>query len=122
MERGIRAELSMHVSGFTVDLNLFLQVIVAVFVIALGVLHLVRNTASKYFVVDASFADSAASSSNHTPKMPGFITKGDACAVCGDSTTKQCAGCKLIRYWYCLFLLLFFTFFMCIDVFWDFLF
>ncbi|KAL7187156.1 hypothetical protein ACSBR1_037260 [Camellia fascicularis] len=97
----------MHVSGFPLDLNWFLQFIVTAFIIAFGLLHLVKNTASKYFMVDANF-DSPDPSSSPPPlgrgggegrKMPGVsATAADSCVVCGNSTTKQCSGCKLVRY------------------------
>ncbi|GMQ02672.1 hypothetical protein CsSME_00048786 [Camellia sinensis var. sinensis] len=97
----------MHVSGFPLDLNWFLQFIVTAFIIAFGLLHLVKNTASKYFMVDANF-DSPDPSSSPPPlgrgggegrKMPRVsATAADSCVVCGNSTTKQCSGCKLVRY------------------------
>lgn len=89
----------MHVSGVPLDFNWFLQFIVTAFVIAFGLLHLVKNTASKYFMVDATFDSSASSAldGGGTTKMPPPPTR-DACAVCGNSTTKQCSGCKRVRY------------------------
>uniref|UniRef100_A0A5B6YGP5 Putative ubiquitin carboxyl-terminal hydrolase 18 n=1 Tax=Davidia involucrata TaxID=16924 RepID=A0A5B6YGP5_DAVIN len=91
----------MHVSGFPVDLNWFLQFIVTAFIIALGLLQLVKNTASKYFVVDANFESSDTASPDgdrRDRQMPGVIRTGDACEVCGNLTKKQCSGCKLVRY------------------------
>ena len=82
----------MHVSGFPLDLNWFLQFIVTALVIAFGLLHLVKNTASKYFMVDANF-DSLDSRKMRPPAA-------DSCVVCGNLTTKQCSGCKLVKYWY----------------------
>lgn len=58
----------MHVGGITVDLNWLLQFIFAVFLIGLGLLYLVKNTASKYFEVDANFeggGQSAAADTNN---------------------------------------------------------
>ncbi|PSS20979.1 Ubiquitin carboxyl-terminal hydrolase [Actinidia chinensis var. chinensis] len=80
----------MHVSGFPLDLNWFLQFIVTALVIAFGLLHLVKNTASKYFMVDANF------DSLDARKMPP--PAADSCVVCGNLTTKQCSGCKLVKY------------------------
>ncbi|KAL6985113.1 ubiquitinyl hydrolase 1 [Sarracenia purpurea var. burkii] len=90
----------MHVSGFPLDLNWFLQFIVTAFFIALGLLHLVKNTASKYFMVDANFesSDSASASPTNGRKMPGVVHTDDSCVVCGNLTKKQCSGCKLVRY------------------------
>ncbi|GFZ08201.1 ubiquitin-specific protease 18 [Actinidia rufa] len=80
----------MHVFGFPLDLNWFLQFIVTALVIAFGLLHLVKNTASKYFVVDANF------DSLDARKMPP--PTADSCVVCGNLTTKQCSGCKMVKY------------------------
>ena len=101
----------MHVSGFSLDLNWFLQFIFTSFVVALGLLHLVKNTASKYFVVDANFEGggggvaevgdvSVPGGSRSDPNiMPGVSGTGDSCLVCGKLGTKQCSGCKTVRYW-----------------------
>ncbi|KAK9274043.1 hypothetical protein L1049_018857 [Liquidambar formosana] len=103
----------MHVAGLSLDLNWFLQFIFTAFVIALGLLHVVKNTASKYFVVDANFeggGDSAAMApdggcggggggrSDRTGGMPGVSGTSDACVVCGSSGAKRCSGCKAVRY------------------------
>ncbi|KAA8525814.1 hypothetical protein F0562_007669 [Nyssa sinensis] len=91
----------MHVSGFPVDLNWFLQFIFTAFIIVLGLLQLVKNTASKYFVVDANFESSDTASPDgdgRDQKMPGVIGTGDACEVCGNLGKKKCSGCKLVRY------------------------
>ncbi|XP_059658289.1 ubiquitin carboxyl-terminal hydrolase 18 [Cornus florida] len=87
----------MHVSGFSLDLNWFIQFIVTAFIFALGVLHLVKNTASKYFVVDANF-ESSYSDPDAARNLPGVIAMGDACVVCGNFTKKHCSGCKRVRY------------------------
>lgn len=92
----------MHVSGFTVDLNWFLQFIVTAFIVAVGLLYLVKNTASKYFVVDSGF-DSSDADRRRDPaaaeaSMPGVISTADACVVCGKLTTKHCSACKIERY------------------------
>lgn len=95
----------MHVSALSVDLNWLVQFVFTAFVIALGLLHIVKNTASKYFVVDANFEGGAGESTaallvsdNHRSRMPGVSGAGDACAICGDFGKKQCSGCKLVRY------------------------
>ncbi|XP_059645667.1 ubiquitin carboxyl-terminal hydrolase 18-like [Cornus florida] len=89
----------MHVSGFPVDLNWFLQFIITALVIAFGLLHLVKNTLSKYFVVDANFESSDHQASLDSDlNMPGVIGTGDTCVVCGNLGTKKCSGCKLVRY------------------------
>ncbi|PON61618.1 Ubiquitinyl hydrolase [Trema orientale] len=84
----------MHVAGVTLDLNWFLQFIFTLFIIAVGLLHLVKNTASKYFEVDASFEGDP---SDRTP-MPGVLMDDLACVVCGNSGPKKCSRCKAVRY------------------------
>ncbi|XP_011082032.1 ubiquitin carboxyl-terminal hydrolase 18 [Sesamum indicum] len=93
----------MHVAA---DLNWFLQFIVVAFAGAFGLLYLVRNTASRYFVVDSSFDSSAADySSLDRRKRENMAEAGvgaaegfDSCAVCGLLTKKQCARCKMVKY------------------------
>ncbi|KAF9661996.1 hypothetical protein SADUNF_Sadunf18G0007300 [Salix dunnii] len=94
----------MHVGGITVDLNWLLQFIFTVFVIGLGLLYLVKNTASKYFEVDASFE---AAESNHTVIDPSIVNQAMEteegsfrCVNCGNSGTKKCSRCKSVRYWH----------------------
>ena len=84
----------MHVAvGVSLDLNGFLRLILTLFVVAFGLLHLVKNTASKYFEVDANFED-------RTAQMPGVpINDNPACAVCGAHGVKTCSRCKAVRYW-----------------------
>ncbi|PON73149.1 Ubiquitinyl hydrolase [Parasponia andersonii] len=84
----------MHVAGVTLDLNWFLQFIFTLFIIAVGLLHLVKNTASKYFEVDASFEGDP---SDRTP-MPAVLMDDLACVVCGNSGPKKCSRCKAVRY------------------------
>ncbi|GMH11773.1 hypothetical protein Nepgr_013614 [Nepenthes gracilis] len=98
----------LHVSAFSLDLNWFLQFLFTAFVVSLGLLHLLKNTASKYFVVDASFDSSDSASSTTTtsslsPKdspMPGLphSVEDERCAVCGKSGSKKCSRCKAVRY------------------------
>ncbi|KAG5225134.1 ubiquitin carboxyl-terminal hydrolase [Salix suchowensis] len=92
----------MHIGGITVDLNWLLQFIFTVFVIGLGVLYLVKNTASKYFEVDASFE---AAESNHTVIDPSIVNQAMEaeegsfrCVNCGNFGTKKCSRCKSVRY------------------------
>ncbi|KAI9377943.1 hypothetical protein POPTR_018G009500v4 [Populus trichocarpa] len=92
----------MHVGGITVDLNWLLQFIFTVFIIGLGLLHLVKNTASKYFEVDANFE---AAESNHTVIDPSIVNQAmeaeeDSlrCVNCGISGSKTCSRCKSVRY------------------------
>ena len=94
----------MHVGGITVDLNWLLQFIFTAFVIGLGLLYLVKNTASKYFEVDASFE---AAESNHTVIDPSIVNQAMEaeegsfrCVNCGNSGTKKCSRCKSVRYWH----------------------
>ncbi|KAF3446138.1 hypothetical protein FNV43_RR11317 [Rhamnella rubrinervis] len=86
----------MHVAGVTLDLNWFLQFIFTVFIIAVGLLHLLKNTASKYFEVDANFEGGG----DHTDRtaMPGVLMDDLACVVCGNSGGRRCSRCKAVRY------------------------
>jgi ubiquitin carboxyl-terminal hydrolase 36/42 len=93
----------MHVGGITVDLNWLLQFIFTVFVIGLGLLHLVKNTASKYFEVGANFE---AAESSHTAIDPNIINQAveaeedsSICGNCGGFGSKKCSRCKSVRYW-----------------------
>lgn len=92
----------MHVGGITVDLNWFLQLIFTLFIIALGLLHLVKNTASKYFEVDANFEGGGGGSTYRNRSVPTIHmeTEGSSCANCGNHGTKKCSRCKSVRYWY----------------------
>ncbi|XP_062101166.1 ubiquitin carboxyl-terminal hydrolase 18 [Humulus lupulus] len=85
----------MHVAGVSLDLNWFLQVIFTVFLIAVGLLHLVKNTASKYFEVGANFE--GGDTTDRSP-MPGVLLEDLACVVCGNSGPKKCSRCKAVRY------------------------
>lgn len=81
------------------DLNWFLQLIFSVLFIAIGLHTLVKNTASRYFEVDANFEG------DHPPptsaSMPGVLNVDDpVCAVCASHATKKCSRCKAVRYWY----------------------
>ncbi|VVA11679.1 PREDICTED: ubiquitin [Prunus dulcis] len=85
----------MHVAGVNLDLNWFLQFIFTAFIIAFGLLHFVKNTASKYFEVDANFE--GGDHSDRT-QMPGALMEDPVCAVCGNSGPKKCSRCKAVRY------------------------
>lgn len=95
----------MHVEA---DLNWFLQFIVLALLGAFALLYLVRNTASRYFVVDSNFDSSAADYSSldrrkrdNMAEATGGAAEGfDSCAVCGLLTKKFCARCKMVKYWY----------------------
>ncbi|XP_040998468.1 ubiquitin carboxyl-terminal hydrolase 18-like [Juglans microcarpa x Juglans regia] len=87
----------MLVSAVPLDLNWFVQFIFTVFVIAVGLLHLVKNTASKYFEVGANF-EAAGDRSDPAP-MPGVLMDDSfVCANCGNPATKKCSRCKAVRY------------------------
>lgn len=79
------------------DLNWFLQLILTVFFIAFGLLYVVKNTASKYFEVDANFEGT----DRNRTVMPSIPMEADdiSCAVCGNPGDKKCSRCKSVRYW-----------------------
>lgn len=102
-----------------VDLNWLLQFIVTLFVVAFGLLHVLRNTASKYFLADdengssdnctgvSGWSSTMAMAMNFnrqntttatTMTARDFASEGDACAVCGNPTKKKCSGCKMVMY------------------------
>ena len=106
--------------GGGLDLNWFLQFLFTLFIIAVGLLHLVKNTASKYFEVDANFesttprdtaiviensssttnnSSSSSSSSDHLHLSSPMPNGDTACAHCHNPATKKCSGCKAVRYW-----------------------
>ncbi|KAM0968015.1 hypothetical protein ACFX13_016748 [Malus domestica] len=86
----------MHVAGVSLDLNWFLHFIFTVFIIAFCLLHLVKNTASKYFEVDASF-EGGGDGGDRTP-IPGALMEDPVCVVCGNSGSRRCSRCKAVRY------------------------
>ncbi|KAJ9167611.1 hypothetical protein P3X46_019228 [Hevea brasiliensis] len=90
----------MHVGGITVDLNWFLQFIFTLFIIALGLLHLVKNTASKYFEVDANFEGGGGGTTYQNSSVPSIHMEMEdsSCANCGNHGTKKCSRCKSVRY------------------------
>ncbi|KAL3650959.1 Ubiquitin carboxyl-terminal hydrolase 18 [Castilleja foliolosa] len=93
----------MHVAA---DLNWFLQFIVLAFAGGFGLLYLIRNTASKYFVVDSNFDSSASDYSALISRRRESMAENggraaesfESCAVCGLSTTKHCSSCKMVMY------------------------
>ncbi|KAL4577792.1 hypothetical protein LXL04_013906 [Taraxacum kok-saghyz] len=104
---------SMHEYN-SLDLNRYLQFGIITFAILFGLILLVKNTASKYFVVDGdddarfdshpqSSSPAAPSDSGVSPSsssMPGIVATSDLCVVCGSLTKKHCSRCKGVRYWY----------------------
>lgn len=94
----------MHVA---VDLNWLLQFVVFALAAVFGFLYLVRNTASRFFVVDSNFGSTGADFSpegknreSMAAAVGGAAEVSDSCAVCGLVTKKQCARCKMVKYWY----------------------
>ncbi|GAB2276104.1 hypothetical protein Dimus_010845 [Dionaea muscipula] len=103
----------MHATSFSSpDLNWFLHLVFTLFVLALGLRHLLKNTASKYLVVNAGFYPSSESHPSTIPSsyspllpsthlaasMPGVHVAGDSCAVCGRPAPKKCSRCKAVMY------------------------
>lgn len=104
------------VLGITLDLRWFLQFVVTASLIALGLLHLVKNTASKYFEVDSSFDPTTGSIGEGGRRLEaGALEKAMVevhteevdmrCVVCRDNGSKKCSRCKAVRYWLASFLL-----------------
>ncbi|XP_010259741.1 PREDICTED: uncharacterized protein LOC104599075 [Nelumbo nucifera] len=97
----------MHVSGLFLDPSWVLQLVFTAFLFVLGFLHLVKNTASKYFVVDANF-DGGGGGGGVVATGDGSLGTGEEmlavdgggqlCAMCGNSARKKCSGCKTVRY------------------------
>ncbi|KAL2544544.1 ubiquitin carboxyl-terminal hydrolase 18-like [Forsythia ovata] len=85
----------MHVE---VDLNWFLRFIVTPFLVAFGLLHIVRNTASKYFVVDSNSESDYSFDRNKEKMAAAGGGAADLCVVCERITKKQCARCKMVKY------------------------
>ncbi|GAB4854026.1 Ubiquitin carboxyl-terminal hydrolase 18 [Ancistrocladus abbreviatus] len=88
----------------SLSLNWFLQFLFTALILALGLLYLLKNTASNYFLVDANFASSTSSSlssesssSSSMPCVPDAAV-ADPCAACGKSASKKCSRCKAVRY------------------------
>ena len=75
--------------GASWDLNWFLQLLLSVIVVAIGVHYFVKVTASKYFLVDANFEGDH----HHalaTDAMPGALAAADPlCAVCATPAPKK---------------------------------
>ncbi|CAN1184981.1 Ubiquitin carboxyl-terminal hydrolase 19 [Linum perenne] len=91
----------MHVGGIPVDLNWFLQFVFTLFLIAGGLLYVVKNTASRYFEVDASF-ESAGGTADRNRVVPVTTMESpedsSSCDNCGKFGTRKCSRCKSVRY------------------------
>ncbi|KAK4755830.1 hypothetical protein SAY87_009587 [Trapa incisa] len=87
----------MHVIGITLDLRWFLQLVFTSFVVFFGLLHLVKNTASKYFEVEADF-EAARGGGFGKANMPGPRIDRSLCVMCGNGGLKVCSRCKAVRY------------------------
>nr|XP_043629592.1 ubiquitin carboxyl-terminal hydrolase 18-like [Erigeron canadensis] len=89
----------MH-EQYNYSVDPYLKYAITVFCVIFGLIFLVKKTAYKYFVIldhqdspNCSSIDTDSSSS-----MPGFVSSGESCAVCGSFTTKNCARCKTVKY------------------------
>ncbi|RDY08579.1 Ubiquitin carboxyl-terminal hydrolase 19, partial [Mucuna pruriens] len=83
----------MLVSGLSSwDLKWLLQFVFSAFVLAIGLHALVKNTASKYFEVDATF-----DGEHHHHAMPGLLMDDSLCAVCRNPGNKKCSRCKSLN-------------------------
>uniref|UniRef100_A0A7N0R8J2 Uncharacterized protein n=1 Tax=Kalanchoe fedtschenkoi TaxID=63787 RepID=A0A7N0R8J2_KALFE len=92
----------MHVWGFSVDLNSVAPFLFTALLVVYGLIYVVKNTASKYFVVDASFEGGAEPAGNGSGAgmvrvEPGIVEER-RCVVCGEVGTKRCSLCKAFRY------------------------
>ena len=85
----------MHVA---VDLDWFVQVIGFGLLTLLVFWFLVKKTASWYFV-DSNFESDYSSFDYQTRDNSTTMGLVDSCAVCGKTTTKNCAACKMVKYW-----------------------
>ncbi|TKY58063.1 Ubiquitin carboxyl-terminal hydrolase 19 [Spatholobus suberectus] len=92
--------------GVSWDLNWFLQLLLSVIVVAVGLHFFVKSTASRYFEVDANFEGDHHHHHHHhhhalADAMPGVLAAdaGDSlCAVCATRASKKCSRCKAVRY------------------------
>ncbi|XP_047170037.1 ubiquitin carboxyl-terminal hydrolase 18-like [Vigna umbellata] len=85
------------VSSSSWDLKWLLQFVFSAFVLAMGLHALVKNTASKYFEVDATFEGEQHQHQRHDA-MPGLLMDDSVCAVCRNPGSKKCSRCKSVRY------------------------
>ncbi|KAF6149080.1 hypothetical protein GIB67_018658 [Kingdonia uniflora] len=102
----------MHVSApFSLDPASFFHLIFTALFIVLGLLYLVKNTASNYFEVDANFDQTNPPSTTTATAVIKPRSRGESemghigggsvegeCVICGGSGTKRCSGCKTVRY------------------------
>ncbi|XP_058113861.1 ubiquitin carboxyl-terminal hydrolase 18-like isoform X2 [Magnolia sinica] len=92
----------MHVSSLFLDLSPLLQFIFTALILAIGFLYLLNATASSYFVVDAEFDGEEPADEFRAPlqqnQMLACGGRGDTCFICDGPASKQCSGCKAIRY------------------------
>ncbi|KAK4782840.1 hypothetical protein SAY86_007214 [Trapa natans] len=87
----------MHVIGIALDLRWFLPFLFTAFAVVFGLLHLVKNAASKYFEVDANF-EAAGGGGFSKATMPGPRIDRPLCVTCGSDGPKACSRCKAARY------------------------
>ncbi|XP_042391460.1 ubiquitin carboxyl-terminal hydrolase 18-like [Zingiber officinale] len=85
------------------DLSSVLQLAIALLLTLSGALLLLKRTASRFFVVDASF-EAGSSPSGYEPKV-GMSRGGRGegggsgdCSCCGKQGTKKCSRCKRVQY------------------------
>ncbi|KAF9615441.1 hypothetical protein IFM89_023547 [Coptis chinensis] len=91
----------MHVFGIALDLYpLLFQFIFTAILIGIGLLHLLKTTASSYFLGDANFQEEE-NNNNNINMCAVAVESGDGgvCAACGKAgSSKRCSGCKAVMY------------------------
>lgn len=78
----------------------YLQFVLVLILVALVVFLGVRKLASQYFLVDTGFSGAMSIGADGGGGANASEIEEDVCVTCGHSGSKQCSGCKRVRYWY----------------------